>query len=128
MNKQILIVDDNRQIREMLTEAFTQQGCQVACAANASEALALLNPAIKVMFLDLKLPGKVSGLDLCREIRKKHPSASIFAMTGHSSLFELADCRKAGFDDYFTKPTRLEMLFMAAEQAFARIEAEDNKQ
>ncbi|MCA1765964.1 MAG: response regulator [Desulfobulbaceae bacterium] len=125
MNRQILIVDDNKQIRNMLSEAFTQQGYQVACAGNAKEALAVLSPEIKVMFLDLKLPGKISGLELCREIKREHPSSIIFAMTGHSSLFELADCRKAGFDDYFTKPTRLEMLFMTAEQAFTRIEAEN---
>lgn len=122
MNRQILIVDDNEQVNAMLTDAFTHQGYQVVCASNAEEALELLNEQIKVMFLDLKLPGKVSGLDLCRKIRKSHPTASIFAMTGHSSLFELADCRKAGFDDYFTKPTKLEMLFMAAEQAFTRVE------
>jgi DNA-binding response OmpR family regulator len=127
MSRQILIVDDNKQIRNMLTDAFTQQGYRVAGASNAEEAMAVLSPEIKVMFLDLKLPGKASGLDLCRQIRKDNPSASIFAMTGHSSLFELADCRKAGFDDYFTKPTRLEMLFMAAEQAFTRIEAENKK-
>lgn len=102
----------------MLFEAFTHKGYAVVCASDAEEALAVLTPDIKVMFLDLKLPGKMSGLELCREIRRDHPSAAIFAMTGHSSLFELADCRKAGFDDYFTKPTNLEMLFMAAEQSF----------
>ena len=46
-------------------------------------------------------------------------------MTGHSSLYELADCRKAGFDDYFTKPTNLAMLYMVAEQAFEQVAAEN---
>ena len=107
----------------MLMDAFTLKGYKVVCASNAAEALAALTPEIQVMFLDLKIPGGISGLDLCKQIRKDHPAACIYAMTGHSSLFELADCRKAGFDDYFTKPTSLEMLYMAAEQAFDRVEA-----
>ena len=125
MNKQILIVDDNKDVTDMLSDAFTHKGYEVVCAYNGAEALAAVTPEIQVMFLDLKLPGGMSGIDLCKQIRKDHPSACIYAMTGHSSLFELADCRKAGFDDYFTKPTSLEMLYMAAEQAFDRIEAED---
>jgi DNA-binding response OmpR family regulator len=118
VSKQILIVDDNKGVNDMLLEAFTDKGYEVFCAFDAEEALTVLTPDIKVMFLDLKLPGAMSGLELCRAIRDDYPKASIYAMTGHSSLFELADCRKAGFDDYFTKPTNLDMLFMAAEQAF----------
>lgn len=124
MRRQILIVDDEQSIRETLSEAFTEKGYEVVCARDGAEALALLTPEIKVMFLDLKLNGGMSGLELCRQIRQEHPSACIYAMTGHSSLFELADCRKAGFDDYFTKPTKLAMLYMVAEQAFARLDAE----
>jgi DNA-binding response OmpR family regulator len=125
MNKQILIVDDDKDVSDMLFEAFSLKGYEVFCAFNGEEALALLTPGIQVMFLDLKLPGGMNGLELCREIRKDHPSACIYAMTGHSSLFELADCRKAGFDDYFTKPTKLAMLHMAVEQAFERVAAEN---
>lgn len=126
MNKKLLIVDDEKDVNDMLSEAFTLKGYKVVCACNAEEALAALTPEIQVMFLDLKLPGDMGGLELCRKIREDFPSACIYAMTGHSSLFELADCRKAGFDDYFTKPTNLEMLYMAAEEAFERVEAEKN--
>lgn len=128
MNREILIVDDDRDVSDMLLEAFTLKGYKVICAYSAEEALAVLTPEIGVMFLDLKLPGELNGIDLCRLIRKEHPSACIFAMTGHSSLFELADCRKAGFDDYFTKPTKLEMLYMAAEQAFEKLHASKEKE
>lgn len=123
MDKCILIVDDDSDVSSMLFNAFTLKDYKVTTAATAEEALSVLNPQIKVMFLDLKLPGKMSGLELCRQIRKDYPNTYIFAMTGHSSLFELSDCRKAGFDDYFTKPTKLEMLYMVAEQAFDRLNA-----
>lgn len=120
-----MIVDDEKAVRDMLSDAFSLKGYQVVSVGSAEEALSVLIPGIQVMFLDLKLSGEMGGLELCRRLRKDHPAASIYAITGHSSLFELADCRKAGFDDYFTKPTKLEMLYMAVEQAFARMEGEN---
>ena len=121
MNRKILVVDDEQVIRDMLENAFNKIGYQVVCAESAEEALTLLSSDMQVMFLDLKLPG-MDGLELCKEIRKNYPVACIFAMTGYASLFELSDCREAGFDDYFTKPVKLEMLFVAAQVAFEKID------
>jgi len=119
--KKILIVDDEEGIRDVLEEVFTYHGYEPICAGDAEDALVLLTPDIQVMFLDLKLPGKMDGVALCREIRKQNPSACIFAMTGYANLFELADCRAAGFDDYFTKPVKLELLLMATRQGFDKV-------
>ena len=127
ISRKVLLVEDEDEIRKMLAEAFAMKGYDVIAATSGEEALELLTSDIKVMFLDLKLPGKIDGLELCREIRKRNPVACVYAMTGHSSLYELADCREAGFDDYFTKPTRLEIFFMGLEQAFERIERWDKK-
>jgi len=120
-SKKILIVDDEKDIRDVLEEVFSYHGYDSLCAGDAEEALKLLTKDIQVMFLDLKLPGKMDGLALCREIRKSNPSACIFAMTGYATLFELADCRAAGFDDYFTKPAKLELLLMATRQGFDKV-------
>jgi CheY-like chemotaxis protein len=120
--RKIMVVEDDREVREFLKEAFKGEGYEVVTASDSEEALLSLAPDIMVMFLDLKLPGEMNGLELCAKIREDYPTACIYAMTGHSTLFELADCRAAGFDDYFTKPIRLETLHMAAEQAFDRIE------
>jgi len=119
--KKILIVDDEKDIRDVLEEVFSYHGYEPICAGDAEEALRLFAPDIQVIFLDLKLPGKMDGLSLCRKIRTLNPAACIFAMTGYATLFELADCRAAGFDDYFTKPTRLELLLMATRQGFDKV-------
>lgn len=126
--QKILIVDDEKEIREVLNEVFSYHGYAPVCAGNAEEALNLLTPDIQVMFLDLKLPGKMDGVALCREIRKQNPSACIFAMTGYATLFELADCRAAGFDDYFTKPVKLELLLMATRQGFDKVKRWQKKE
>jgi len=69
----------------------------------------------------LKLFG-MNGIELCRQIRKTRPVSMIYAMTGWSALFEIDECREAGFDDYFEKPLDMEKLFVLVEQAFERLE------
>ena len=121
MQKKILVVDDEKMIRDMLEKALTREGYEVVCSESAEEALeALKKTTAQVMFLDLKLPG-MNGLDLCREIRELYPMSIAYAITGYASLFELSDCRRAGFEGYFTKPVDLKTLFETANDAFEKI-------
>lgn len=122
MKHKILIVDDEAPIRDMLKDAFEAEGYDTVCAESAEEAQGILkaeNP--QIMFLDLKLSG-MTGMDLCRRIREDHPIACIYAMTGYTSLFDLAECREVGFDDYFVKPVDLKQLLGAAEDACEKLE------
>ncbi len=122
MSRKILVVDDEREILDGFEQAFRNADYTVHCAESAEEALEVLNREnSQVMFLDLKLPN-MDGVELCKQIRKDRPLAVIYAVTGYPSLFELAHCREAGFDDYFIKPIVLEVLLKAAEDAFARID------
>ena len=121
MKKKILIVDDEKYLLQLYIEAFTEWGYTVRSAKSAEKALEILkHENLQVMFLDLKLPG-MSGVDLCRQIRKDIPMAVIYAVTGYSSLFGPSDCREAGFDDYFTKPVDLKILLKAAQDAFEKL-------
>ena len=122
MERKILIIDDEPSIRVMLQEAFNEEGYQSRAAESAEEALAILKEEnYWVIFLDLNLPG-MSGVELCRQIHHDLPMAIIHAVTGYASLYDLVECREAGFDDYFTKPVDLHTLFTAAEDAFNKLE------
>lgn len=122
MNNKILVVDDELSIRKLLDKAFSKKGYDIVTAESGEEALKILDGEnIQVMFLDLKLPG-INGIELCRQIRKDNSIACIYAMTGFGSLFELSDCRDAGFDDYFLKPVDLEVFIKTAEDAFSKLE------
>ena len=122
MERKILLVDDEKQILDGWGLAFRNAGYTVHCAENAEEAQEILNQEnSQVVFLDLKLPG-MNGVELCERIRRDWPLVVIYAVTGYPSLFELVDCREAGFDDYFAKPVDLEVLLKAAEDAFERID------
>ncbi|HCK98671.1 MAG TPA: response regulator [Candidatus Marinimicrobia bacterium] len=122
MGNKILCVDDEPMILEIYESAFKEKGYTVFTATRGEEALKILEKEnIQVMFTDLKMPG-MDGLELCRRIKKDNPIACIYAVTGFGSLFELSDCREAGFDDYFTKPVKLEALYKTVEDAFEKIE------
>lgn len=121
MKQKVLVVDDEKMIRNLLRKALTREGYEVSCAENAEDALKILGKeTIYVMFLDLKLPG-MNGVELCREIRETYPVSVIYAITGYASDFEISDCRGAGFEDYFTKPVDLHTIFKAAANAFEKI-------
>jgi DNA-binding response OmpR family regulator len=120
--KKILVVDDEKAIISLLEQAFSRQGYEVRSALDAETALEILeNETIYVMFFDLNLPG-MNGIELCREIKKRRPVSVIYAITGYASLFELADCRDAGFEDYFKKPVNLSTLIDRAASAFEKID------
>ena len=122
MEEKILAVDDEVQIRDIYSQAFSTAGYEVTTAQSAEEALEIVRKtSFLVPFLDLNLPG-MNGVELCRQIRNQYPMAVPIAVTGYASLFELTDCRDAGFEDYFTKPANFSELIETAEHAFRKLE------
>jgi len=122
LDRKLLIVDDERSIRDLFQSAFSDPDYQVHLAENGEQALDILKRHdIDLIFLDLKLFG-MNGIELCRRIRKDKPISIIYAITGWAGLFEVEECREAGFDDFFTKPFQLEVIFKAVENAFEKLE------
>lgn len=128
MQKNLLIVDDEIAIRNLLKSLLTDLGYNVFLAESGEEALEILakNP-ISVMFFDIQLPG-MTGIDLCKKIRENNRIAVIYAMTGFSKIFQLDECREAGFDDYFAKPFEIMDLVKATQDGFEKIERWSKKQ
>lgn len=122
MKRKILIVDDEASVRELFSGVFTDENYQVITAEDGNQALAILKEDdIDVIFLDLKLFG-MNGIDLCRQIRETKPVSIIFAITGWAPLFEIEECRQAGFDDYFEKPLDMDILLDVVADAFKKLD------
>ena len=118
--RRLLVVDDEPQIREVYTQAFETAGYEVTAASNAQNALIEMGRrSYPVVISDLNMPG-IDGVELCRRIRRDWPMTMVIAVTGYASLFELSDCRDAGFEDYFIKPVRLKELIDAIDQCFIK--------
>ena len=121
IENKILVVDDEKAIQDMFREMFTKAGYVVRIAESAEKAIEILRQeSIMVMFLDLKLP-QMTGVDLCKRIRIDNQIGIIYALTGYVDLFGLVECRTAGFDDIFIKPTSAKLLLEATKEAFNKI-------
>jgi DNA-binding response OmpR family regulator len=106
---QILVVDDNEDIRFFVRAALTPEGFEVVEAANGTVALEIFRkkePA--VIILDLSI-GQPDGFEVCREIRKVS-SVPIIMLTSHVEEMDEAMCLAAGADDYITKPVSARIL------------------
>lgn len=121
MKGKILVVDDELSIRDLFEETLHDAGYEVSLAENGEQALNILRKEqIDVIFLDLRLFG-MNGIELCRKIRTTKPMSIIYAVTGWAALFEIEECREAGFDDYFAKPVDEETLSKAVRDAFEKL-------
>ncbi len=108
-NDQILIVDDNEDIRFFVRTALTPEGFEVIEAADGNKALEIFRkrePA--VIILDLSI-GQPDGFEVCREIRKVS-TVPIIMLTSHDEEMDEAMCLAAGADDYITKPVSARIL------------------
>lgn len=106
---QILVVDDNEDIRIFVRTALTPEGFDVIEASNGADALAIFRksePA--VIILDLSI-GQPDGFEVCREIRKSS-TVPIIMLTSHVEEMDEAMCLAAGADDYITKPVSARIL------------------
>jgi len=120
MGQKVLVVDDEVSMREMMRDALGDSGYDVILADGSEKALDTVDHEdIAVVFLDLKLFG-MNGIELCREIRRRKPLIILYAMTGWTGLFEIEECREAGFDDYFTKPIKIDAIYKAIDEAMEK--------
>lgn len=100
----ILIVDDEISVRDSLNNWFIEDGYQVACAADAKEALSLLeSKSFDIVLADIKMPG-MDGLEMHRRIKVLNKDAIVIIMTAFASVDTAVQALKDGAYDYVTKP------------------------
>lgn len=118
--QQILIVDDDTDIREVLRIHLENKGYSVWEAENGKEAVsAVLNNAdIDLIILDIMMPG-LSGIDACRQIRETS-SAPILFLTAKSKESDKTEAYENGGDDYLVKPFSQSELLMKVHSLLRR--------
>jgi len=112
----ILIVEDERSLREALVDLLTKRGFPVEAVADGLlGAERGADPGFELVLLDLTLP-KLDGIEVCRRLRKLRPALPILILTARGSEDERVAGLDAGADDYLTKP-------FGTRELLARIEA-----
>jgi putative nucleotidyltransferase with HDIG domain len=116
----ILIVDDHRSVRELLTTKLTHLGYQCRTAEGADQALAMLErEPIHLVLSDVMMPG-LSGIDLLKRLVEDHPEAAVVMLTAAADTQMAVQAMKLGAYDYITKPFNLEELAVHVEKALER--------
>ncbi len=113
----ILIVDDDREIRELVSTYLTKNGLRTTVAADGRQMRSFLEASsVDLIILDVMMPGD-DGLVLCRELRAgKHKATPILMLTARSDEMDRILGLEMGADDYLPKP-------FAARELLARIKA-----
>ena len=122
MNEHILIVDDERELAELVSLYLTNAGFRTSVCPDGASALALVRRETPdLALLDVMLPD-MSGFDICREIRKTH-FFPIIMLTAKSETEDKVNGLKQGADDYITKPFEMKEVLARIEAARLELEA-----
>jgi two-component system response regulator MprA len=106
----LLVVDDERALRQALRRALTLEGYEVHLAEDGEQALAQLGAvAPDAIILDLLMPGR-DGLEVCRQIRRNGDRTPVLMLTARGRVSERVAGLDAGADDYLAKPFELDEL------------------
>ena len=117
MKPNILIVDDDRELRAMLAEDLIRRGWQAETAADAAEALdyAAAND-LDVVLTDMNMPG-LSGLELCERLAANRADVPVIVLTAFGSLDTAVAAIRAGAYDFVTKPVDTDLLSISLDRA-----------
>ncbi len=126
MNR-ILVVDDERSMRDFITILLRKHGHVVETADDGEAALRLLGEReYDLVLTDLKMPG-AGGLEVLAEVKRRDPSTQVILMTAYASTDTALRAMKEGARDYVTKPFKVDELLLQIEKALdvRRLEREN---
>lgn len=123
MPRRILIIEDHRDIADLVALHLRDGGMQVEVAYDGTRGLALaLQTGYDLVILDLMLPG-VEGLELCRRLRRNAVYTPVLMLTARSSEADRVAGLEIGADDYLIKPFSLRELLARVRALFRRVDA-----
>jgi DNA-binding NtrC family response regulator len=118
--RDVLIVDDDRQVGEILRRVFTSAGYTCRLVGDGDEALEVFKvwrPPLVVT--DILHPG-VTGIELLRQVRQEDPDAAVIVVSGNSRIAYRIESLKLGAYAFLMKPINVDELLITAERALER--------
>jgi phosphate regulon transcriptional regulator PhoB len=126
----ILVVDDERDIIELVSYNLEKEGFKVISAMDGEKALELVSSKEpEIIILDLMLPG-IDGLDMCRELKRNDKTSSIpiIMLTAKGEESDIVIGLELGADDYITKPFSPRILVARVKAVLRRIETKEEEE
>jgi DNA-binding response OmpR family regulator len=123
MSMNVLVVEDDKEMAELLVRGLREEAHEVNLARDGTAALALSNNStFDVILLDIMLPG-MDGLEVAKHLRLRREQVPVLMLTARDALSDIVKGLDAGADDYMTKPFSFEEL-LARVRALGRRRAE----
>ncbi|MEM0900238.1 MAG: sigma-54 dependent transcriptional regulator [Pseudomonadota bacterium] len=119
MKADILVIDDEEDIREIVSGILEDEGYATRTASGSESALnAIAERVPRLIFLDIWLQGsKLDGLELLEEIQSMHPGLPVVMISGHGNIETAVSAIKNGAYDYIEKPFKADRLVLVADRA-----------
>ncbi len=113
----LLVIDDEKNIREGLAANFELEGYAVKTAASGEEGLDLISKGdIDLVITDLRMPG-ITGEEVLKHVAATTPGIPVIVLTGHGSIDSAVDAMRHGAYDFLTKPLNLDQLGIIVKRA-----------
>ncbi|MGB8812374.1 MAG: sigma-54 dependent transcriptional regulator [Paracoccaceae bacterium] len=115
----ILIVDDERDIRELIGDILRDEGFQVRLAANADECIDQINaeePALMILDIWLK-DSRMDGIDILKSVKRDNPDVPVVIISGHGNIEIAVAAIKQGAYDFIEKPFNIDQLMVVVSRA-----------
>jgi DNA-binding NtrC family response regulator len=120
MSEKILLVDDEKDFLDVMSERIEARGMDVTTADSAEKALkSVESGGFDAIILDLKMPG-MDGLETLKAIKQKNPDLQVILLTGHATVEKGIEAMKLGAMDFLEKPADLDKLTEIIKKAQAR--------
>ncbi len=119
MSSDILIVDDEADIRDIVSGILSDEGHATRTARNADEALAAIEQRRpNLIFLDIWMQGsRLDGLQLLELVKQQHPGVPVVMISGHGNIETAVSAIKLGAYDFIEKPFKADRLVLVADRA-----------
>lgn len=120
MSEKILLVDDEKEFLEVMSDRMTARGMDVSTAESAQEALQKVETGgYDAIVLDLQMPG-VDGIETLKALKRNRPELQVILLSGHATLEKGVEAMKLGAMDFLEKPADLNELTEKIRKAQAR--------
>ncbi len=110
LNANVLLVDDEEQFLEVLSERLETRGLQVNSVTSGEDAVAQVEDSnFDAIVVDLAMPG-INGIETMKRIKEKRPDLEIIILTGQATVETGIEAMKLGAEDFLEKPVDLNVL------------------
>ena len=127
MKTKILVVDDEDFQRDLLKKLLSKVGYEVETAESPEVAMSLLAAEDYPVIITDLIMLDMDGVEFCQRVRETNSKTVIIALTGHSDLYDMEKLKAVGFDNYLTKPIKVEVIQQAVEQGLKRLQPTKKK-